>query len=335
MKLRRVIGAAATTALATAAFLLPTTDAFAAPAVNVTPSTGANPSGQTFAIAGSGFSATANGGLGVYVAFGPDPALHPSDWFNNISHYQAAVWVHPGGTGTSTNKNMNANGTFNFTLTNADGSPLTASYGSTNCQQIQCGVVTMAAHGSTDRSQDSFRPVTFSGGTNANPATARVGVPQSTQVAGLAGVAPYTWSLSSGVLPPGLALNAGNGRITGTPTTEGKFKAKILVTDSAAKPAKAKHKVDFLVAPANLAITPASLPAAQTGVAYLATLTGSGGVGPYKLKLTAGSLPAKIKLTGQGELKGKPLGPGSSTFTVTVRDKFKFTATRSYMLNVN
>jgi hypothetical protein len=336
MKLRRAIGAGAAMALASAAVLVPTTDAFAAPAVNVNPATNANPSGQTFAISGSGFSATANGGLGVYVAFGPNPIYNPSDWFNNISHYQTAVWVHPGGTGTNTNKNMNANGTFSFTMVKADGSPLTAQYGSTDCQAIQCGIVTMAAHGSTDRSQDSFTAVSFSSTANANPLTARVGQAQSTQVPGMTGVAPYTWSVAGGVLPPGLSLNASNGRITGTPTTEGKFKPKVQVTDSSSpKPAKVKHKVEFLVAPANLRITQTSVPAAQAGAAYAATLTGAGGIAPYKFKVTAGSPPAKIKLNGKGELKGKASAPGNSTFTVTVRDKFKFTATRTYMLTVN
>jgi hypothetical protein len=308
--------------------------AFAAPVVNATPSTGANPAGQTFQVSGSGFSATANGGLGVYVAFGPDPALHPSDWFNNISHYQTAVWVHPGGTGTATNKNMNANGTFSFTLTNADGSPLTATYGSTNCRQIQCGIVTMAAHGSTDRSQDSFRPISF-GTVNTNPATAKVGVQHSSSVPPFAGTAPYRWSLASGVLPPGLSLNANTGVISGTPTTEGIFKPKIQVTDSAARPKKVKTKVEFRVAPVAITVTPTSLGNATNGVLYERQLTATGGVPNYKFKVTAGALPTGVKLNGKGLLKGKPKVTGSFTFTVTVTDKYKFAGTRSYMLTVS
>lgn len=334
MNRRSMTAAIAAAALTTATFIGIAGPAYAAPGVSVTPATNANPGGQTFQISGSGFSATANGGLGVYVAFGPNPALHPSDWFNNISYYETAVWVHPGGTGTATNKNMNANGTFTFTLTNGDGSPLTAAYGTTNCQQIQCGIVTMAAHGSTDRSQDSFRPISFGSPVNPNPATAKVGVAQSTPVPAFAGTAPYSWSVAGGVLPPGLALNSANGVISGTPTAEGRFKTKVQVIDSAAKPKKVKTTVDFRVAPIAINIAPSSLANAQTNVLYSRQLTASGGVANYKFKVTAGSLPAKVRLSGKGLLKGKPAAAGSFTFTVTVTDKYKYTSTRSYMLTV-
>ena len=114
----------------------------------------------------------------MYVAFGPKPSLNPGDWFTNIELYQASVWVHPtGGTNTATNKTMNPDGTFSFTLTNANGSTLKPVYGSTDCTKIQCGVLTMAAHGSTDRSQDSFRPVIFN---TPDPIKAKVGVPYAT-----------------------------------------------------------------------------------------------------------------------------------------------------------
>ena len=45
------------------------------------------------------------------------------------------------------------------------------------------------------------------------------------------GVPPYTWTLVSGTLPPGLSLTS-NGRIMGTPTQAGTFSYKIRLTDS-------------------------------------------------------------------------------------------------------
>lgn len=45
-----------------------------------------------------------------------------------------------------------------------------------------------------------------------------VGVPYSATLVAAGGVPPYTWTITSGVLPAGLTL-AGNGAITGTPTT--------------------------------------------------------------------------------------------------------------------
>jgi hypothetical protein len=47
------------------------------------------------------------------------------------------------------------------------------------------------------------------------------------------GVSPYTWSISAGALPTGLALNATTGDISGTPTTPGTFNFTVKATDSA------------------------------------------------------------------------------------------------------
>ncbi|MDD5703121.1 MAG: putative Ig domain-containing protein [Dehalococcoidales bacterium] len=49
------------------------------------------------------------------------------------------------------------------------------------------------------------------------------------------GVAPYSWSVSSGYLPTGLALDGSTGTITGTPTTLGTFNFTITATDSTGK----------------------------------------------------------------------------------------------------
>ncbi len=60
-----------------------------------------------------------------------------------------------------------------------------------------------------------------------------VGVPASVQVHACCGTGPYTWSIGSGALPPGLSMNS-SGLITGTPTTAGYgFFVCIKVTDSA------------------------------------------------------------------------------------------------------
>ncbi len=47
------------------------------------------------------------------------------------------------------------------------------------------------------------------------------------------GAAPYRWSLSAGTLPPGLALNATTGVISGTPAVNGTSAFTIKVTDNA------------------------------------------------------------------------------------------------------
>jgi hypothetical protein len=312
----------------------PATPAGAAgPSVTVAPSINVARQGTSFVIKGSGFSATANGGLGVYVAFGPKPSLHPADWFNKIEYYQSAVWVHPGGTGTATNKPMNPNGTFQFTLTNGNGSPIQPTYGSTDCTRIQCGVVTMAAHGSSDRSQDSFRPVIYN---TPDPTRAKVTVPYASKVAPLTGgTKPYTWSRRSGTIPPGLKLNAANGMISGIPTTEGIYRPVIRVRDAGSPGTFVDRTLLIRVAPARIVFTPSSLTARPVGVAFSRTIFASGGKAPYTFKVSSGSLPPGVTLGALGVLKGTPTVKGTYTFVVRAADNLAFAATKSYTQVIN
>jgi len=60
-----------------------------------------------------------------------------------------------------------------------------------------------------------------------------LGVPYSHQMSAYGGTTPYTWSIWSGSLPPGLTLSS-SGLISGTPTTTGFWLVYIRVTDSTA-----------------------------------------------------------------------------------------------------
>jgi len=57
-----------------------------------------------------------------------------------------------------------------------------------------------------------------------------VGASYGAQLEATGGITPYTWSLSSGSLPPGLSLNAATGEIGGSPTTVGTASFKVQVT---------------------------------------------------------------------------------------------------------
>ena len=247
-------------------------------------------------------------GSGVYVAFGPNPALHPSDWFNNISYYQTAVWVHPGGTGTATNKNMNANGTFSFTLTNADGSPLTAVV---RLDQLPADPV-RCRHDGGARLDGPVAGQLPSGelpdAVDTDPATraGRHAVLDRRCPAFAASRRTSSSRRRASRSRRDSRLNPSTGVISGTPTAEGVFKVTVQGTDSTApKPKKAKTKVEFRVAPAAITAGPSSLPNAQTGVCTRRQLTASGGVGPYKFKVTAGCAAGEGQAQRQGRAQGQ------------------------------
>ena len=60
---------------------------------------------------------------------------------------------------------------------------------------------------------------------------APVGRPYSYALPASGGVAPYTFSIISGALPPGLTLNSATGVIAGTPTAAGSFSFSVQVVD--------------------------------------------------------------------------------------------------------
>jgi dienelactone hydrolase len=73
---------------------------------------------------------------------------------------------------------------------------------------------------------------------------------------------------------------------------------------------------------------------ATTGVAASATLTVSGGMGPYAWTLTGGQVPAGMALGGNGVLSGTPTQSGSFVFTVQAMDANGLSGIQSYTLTV-
>jgi hypothetical protein len=63
------------------------------------------------------------------------------------------------------------------------------------------------------------------------------------------GVAPFTWSVTSGTLPVGLSLNSASGAITGTPTTAGTSNVTFQVTDSGSPAVSATQALSITVDP--------------------------------------------------------------------------------------
>jgi hypothetical protein len=161
-----------------------------------------------------------------------------------------------------------------------------------------------------------------------------VGKAYSDTLTASGGVAPYTWSVASGTLPPGLTLSAG-GVLSGSPTTAGLYTFTAQVTDTEPSPQKTTKSFTFTIYSA-LAITTASLPNGSVKDAYTATLQATGGSGTLTWTLASGTLPAGLTLSSTGVISGTPTTAQQSTFTVQVSDTGnpQQTATATYTLTV-
>ena len=151
------------------------------------------------------------------------------------------------------------------------------------------------------------------------------------------GNTPYTFT-ETGTLPTGITWNAATATLSGTATQSGSFPISIKVTDSTTgtgSPFSVTNAYTLNVTAPTITLSPATLTAATDGTAYTATLTATGGVGPYTFTVTTGALPAGLTLATNGGLSGTPTAAGTFTFTVTGKDADNFTGAKAYTLTVN
>ena len=143
-----------------------------------------------------------------------------------------------------------------------------------------------------------------------------------------------TWSLASGVLPPGLALSPA-GVLSGTPTAEGSF--QFTVRASTGSPSATKTYTLSVRQPlvVQSPFTPAVRPTAEVGIRYGKNATASGGSGTYTWSLASGSLPAGLTLnTSSGAISGTPQVAGNSAFVLAATDSEGRVATSSGSIGV-
>ncbi len=147
------------------------------------------------------------------------------------------------------------------------------------------------------------------------------------------GNSPITWSVSSGTLPPGLALNSTTGAITGAPTTLGSFNFTIQAQDASGN--KAPQPFSISVGPALSITTTSPLPGGTVNASYSASLAASGGTQPYSWSVSGG-LPAGLTLNASsGTITGVPTVSGTFNFTVTVTDATNSVSSLQAALTLN
>ena len=166
--------------------------------------------------------------------------------------------------------------------------------------------------------------------------TAQVGTNYSAVLATSGGTAPFTWTLTSGTLPKGVAFNAAAGIFSGTPLQFGTGVLGVKVTDSST-PQQNDTATYTLTIISGLDITSTSTPDGKVGTPYSTGLTPTGGTQPYKWSITGGALPAGLTLdANSGVISGTPTTQQVATFTIQIADSegTPAAATKSFNINI-
>lgn len=174
---------------------------------------------------------------------------------------------------------------------------------------------------------------------NVAPATLPnpvVGSAYGQTISATGGIAPYTFAVTAGSLPPGLSLASG-GALSGTSVQVGTYNFTVTASDVNGQTASRAYSV-VIAAPTLTLTPPAGTLNAAYGVAYSQAFTAAGGAGPYSYALS-GTLPAGLAFNGN-TLAGAATMPGSYPITITATDTTvtgagaPFSISRNYTLVV-
>lgn len=134
-----------------------------------------------------------------------------------------------------------------------------------------------------------------------------------------------TWTVQSGVLPPGVSLSP-DGVLAGTPTAEGSFQFVARAQNGAQSDTETLTLVVRQPVVITSPFTSSTPPKSEVGVPFTATLTGAGGnstpTTPLTWALASGSLPDGVTLSTAGAITiaGTPTVAGTFPFSITASD---------------
>jgi len=164
--------------------------------------------------------------------------------------------------------------------------------------------------------------------TNTCPA-GTVGVPYSIKFkeneGSGCGPGRQTFHHDSGGLPPGLTL-APDGNLSGTSFQPGSFKFYVEMREPEDDPAHCAGKrtqKQFTLRVRRqpwIVSTPAVTPSSEVGVPFRMRLRARGGSGSFAWTLSAGRLPAGVRIGVDGSITGTPRTPGNYRFGTRAKD---------------
>ena len=147
------------------------------------------------------------------------------------------------------------------------------------------------------------------------------------------GVAPYSYSITAGALPPGLAL-ATSGALTGLPTQAGTFNFTVTSGFGGSCTGQQSYMLTITQSCNTVTINPASLVSGTQGAIYNVQLDATGATGNISYNVSVGTLPNGVTLSASGLLSGAATENGVFNFTVTATDANNCTGQKAYSLTI-
>lgn len=209
-----------------------------------------------------------------------------------------------------------ASGTSNFTIRVIDnnGCVVTPSY-SLQVEGPTCPTITV-------------NPASLPGGT--------IGTAYNQVISATGGTAPYSFTVLSGSLPPGVTL-ATNGTLSGTPSSAGSFTFTVRATDTPGCTGQRTYTVAITGSGGcgTISLNPSVLPNGVVGTAYNQTVIASGGNGSYAFGVISGEIPPGIVLSPTGTFSGTPTTAGSYSFVLAATDSNSCSGSLSYTIVID
>ena len=135
------------------------------------------------------------------------------------------------------------------------------------------------------------------------------------------GVAPLTFTMSGGALPPGLRLDNTTGQISGSATAVGTYVANLIIQDSFSTPEIATTQLTVTIVPPNLEVMQ-SLPASLLlNRPFSGRVVARGGIPPYTFS-ASGTVPPGLSSIdpNSGSISGTPTTLGFWMLAVSATD---------------
>jgi hypothetical protein len=160
---------------------------------------------------------------------------------------------------------------------------------------------------------------------------AAISLPYAQNLIAAGGEPPYTWTVLSGSLPPGLDLRS-DGVISGEPNVLGEFELEVEVIDRLGESDSALIQI-VVTNPVNVLILDQGLPEFPIGVAIDVELQVTGGVPPHQWQAVS-TPPPGLTISENGRLTGTPSRVGRFPVLVRADDASRADAFDSRLIEV-